>query len=185
MKNSRILLVAAALAAVVSIDRANAYTIIDSTANQGGVSFITDVNHAGFNNAGKITATYTYNGPLSFNDAVPQNGNSSGDLSSNFFLAADISDYSGSGSLGTPANANFSTISTFVASSGSASNYQYGSLIMIDLDILAKGTQLTITHDDGASVYQGGSMIGTMTDGPTTAVTEMVTLTSTADTILY
>jgi hypothetical protein len=93
--------------------------------------------------------------------------------------------YSGSGSLGGPANADFTTLPLFLGSSGSASNYQYGSYIKIDLGTLAAGTVLTIKHDDGASVYQGATMIGTTTDGPTTAITETVTLLSTGDTTLY
>ena len=77
------------------------------------------------------------------------------------------------------------TLPTFLASSGSASNFQYGSFFTIDLGVLAKGTDLTITHDDGASVFQNGHEVGVMTDAPTTAVTEMVKLTATTDTILY
>jgi PEP-CTERM motif len=76
-------------------------------------------------------------------------------------------------------------LANFLASSGSAGNYQYGSFYTIDIGVLAAGTTLTITHDDGASIFQGDSQIGTMTTGPTIQVTESVTLPSTADTILY
>ena len=178
-------LIAAAIASLLSVEHANAYVITDSTANQNGVSFNADASHTGFNQAGAITATFTYNGPLTFNDTAPQNTTSAGDLNANFFNAAAISNYHGSGSLAAPANANFSTLSNFLASSGSAANYLYGSFFTIDLGVLAAGTLLTITHDDGASVYQNGHQIGNTTVGPTTAVTETVKLTSTADTILY
>jgi hypothetical protein len=179
------LLIATALAAVVGIGHANAYVVTQSTANQNGSSFLANSTATGFNAAGDITATFTYSGPLTLNDTSAQNDNSTGDLNSNFYNASYISNYSGSGSLGSPANGSFSTLANFLASSGSASGYQYGSFITIDLGVLAKGTDLTITHDDGASVYQNGTMIGTTTDGPTTAVTETVQLTSTADTMLY
>lgn len=72
-----------------------------------------------------------------------------------------------------------------MASSGSDAGYQYGSFYTIDLGVLAAGTELAITHDDGASVYQGGVRAGTTTSGPTSQVSETVTLGGTADTILY
>jgi hypothetical protein len=50
---------------------------------------------------------------------------------------------------------------------------------------LPLGTLLTIRHDDGASIYQAGVREGTTHSGPTTTVTDTVTLTSTDDTILY
>ena len=173
------------MAAVIGIGSAHAYQITDSTANQAGFAFNADKAAVKFNAANAITATFTYNGPLIFNSTAPQNGTNTGDLNANFFNAASISTYSGSGTLGSPAGADFTTLTTFLASSGSASNYQYGSFITIDLGILAAGTNLTITHDDGASVYQGSTRIGNTTAGPTTAVTETVTLASSGDTTLY
>jgi hypothetical protein len=179
------LAIATALAAMICAVRAEAYSITDSTANQNGVQFLADSTGTNFNHVGAITATFNYSGPLTFSNTTPQNSDSTGDLNSAFFDQSFISGYMGSGTLSGPANANFSTLMTFLASSGSASGYQYGSYITIDLGILASGTVLTITHDDGASVYQGGNMIGTTTDGPTTAITETVILSSTADTMLY
>jgi hypothetical protein len=178
-------LCALAVFSAVNASPANAYLVTDSTANQSGVSFSANASHTGFNTSGAITATFTYNGPLSLNDTAAQNGGSSGDLNSNFFVKANIANYSGMGSLSGPANADFSTLDTFLASSGSASGYKYGSFFTIDLGVLAAGTNLTITHDDGASVYQNGMREGITTDGPTVQVTEMVKLTSTYDTILY
>jgi hypothetical protein len=180
------LLIATALAAVIGAGRAEAYSITDRTANQNGVAFQANPLGTGFNFGGAITASFSYSGPLTFNDTAPQNGDSTGDKNGDFFNPGYISSYTSlGGTLASPANANFNGVANFLASSGSASGYQYGSYMTIDLGVLASGTILTITHDDGASVYQGASVIGTMTEGPTTAVTETVTLSSTGDTTLY
>ena len=182
-------LCALAALSAVSPTRANAYMITISTANQGGIGFDADLSHSGFNMAGAITAKFDYNGPLTFNNTASQNNSSSGDKNGAFFVAANIANYMPVGTfvgpLAGPANADFSDFAHFLDSSGSASSYQYGSLITIDLGVLAAGTNLTIMHDDGASVYQGTTQIGHMTVGPTSAVTEMVTLSSSADTMLY
>ena len=130
------------------------------------------------------TAQFTYTGALDFSNTATQNSGSTGDLNSTFgFSTANISGYSGSGTV--PGIANFSTVGTFLASSGSAAGFQYGSFYTIDLGTLTAGTVLTITHDDGASVFQNGSQVGSTVDGPTSAVTDTVTLGVTADTLLY
>ena len=188
MITSKKLLMAAAAAAIVSFgyaSSANAYLIHVETANQSGNSFDASLGSPGFNSAGAISANFTYTGPLDFDNTAPQNSNSSGDLNSSFFSVGTISGYFGFGALGAPANANFFGLANFLASSGSASGYQYGSFYTIDLGTLAAGTVLTITHDDGASVYQGLTREGSTTSGATTAVTESVDLTRTADTTLY
>lgn len=163
------------------------YSFTVQTANQGGVQFDAANPATGFNSAGAITATFSYNGPLSFNVGAPQNNTNAGDLNSTFFgaNAGAISGYSGAGSLPNPSGANFSTLANFLASSGSAANYQYGSLYTIGLGVLAAGTLLQITHDDGVSIYQGGVRIGSTTAGPTSAITENVLISNTADTVLY
>jgi hypothetical protein len=137
-----------------------------------------------------VSASFTYTGTISFDGNTAQNGNSAGDLNSGFYGAnvAGISNYaltSATASLGAPSNANFSTLATYLASSGSASGYKYASYYTIDLGVLAKGTQLTIVHDDGVSVYQTGTRINPTVAGPTSRVTDFVTLSKTADTILY
>jgi hypothetical protein len=43
---------------------------------------------------------------------------------------------------------------------------------------------LTITHDDGISLFQGGTEIGSPVSGPTSQTTDEITVTSTGDTIL-
>lgn len=163
------------------------YSFTVQTANQAGVQFDAASPATGFNSAGAITATFGYNGPLSFNVGAPQNNTNAGDLNSTFFgaNAGAISGYSGAGTLPGPSGANFTTLANFLASSGSAANYQYGSLYTIGLGQLAAGTRLEITHDDGVSVYQGGVRIGSTTAGPTSAITESVLLSSTGDTTLY
>ena len=162
------------------------YSFFVQTNNQGGTPFDAVPGPTGFNAVGAIGATFNYTGNLSFNLGPPQNSTSAGDLNSNFFTnAAAISGYAGSGTLAGPSNANFTTLASFLASSGSASNYQYGSFYTIGLGNLAAGTLLTITHDDGVSVFQGGTRIGTTTAGPTSQITETVKITNAGVTTLY
>jgi hypothetical protein len=133
---------------------------------------------------GTANATFTYTGALDFDNTAAQNSGGSGDLNITFgFTSSNISNYSGSGTVSTVAD--FTSLSSFLTSSGSASNYQYGSLYTINLGQLAAGTILDITHDDGISIFQGGTQINPTVDGPTTAVTDQVELTASGDTILY
>jgi hypothetical protein len=162
------------------------YSFLVQTANQSGATFDASLGAPGFNTGGAISANFNYTGNLSFNVGPPQNNNSSGDLNSSFFTnPAAISSYAGAGTLPGPANANFTTQAAFLASSGSAAGYGYGSFYTIGLGTLAAGTILTITHDDGVSVYQGASRIGTTTSGPTSQITETVVIGSTGATTLY
>jgi hypothetical protein len=184
----RILLAATAALTIGAAGTAEAtYKFTVKTANQGGVQFQATAAAPGFNAGTAITATFDYTGPLSFNLGPPQNSNSNGDLNSVFFgaNAGGISNYVGAGSLPGPANANFSTLANFLASSGSASGYQYGSLYKIEFGTLAAGTILTIAHDDGVSVFVDGVRIGNTTAGPTEQITESVTLGANGETILY
>jgi len=163
------------------------FTFKVQTANQNGVEFDATNTSPGFNSAGAITATFDYNGPLNFNVLHSQNATNTGDLNSTFFSpnVGSISNYAGAGSIALPGGANFATLASFLGSSGSASGYQYGSLYTIGLGTLAAGTRLTITHDDGVSVFQGSARIGTTTAGATSVITESVVLASTADTTLF
>ena len=162
------------------------YSMLVQTANQGGNSFDASLGAVGFNSGSAISANFNYTGNLNFNVGPPQNNNSTGDLNSSFFTnPAAISGYVGAGTLGAPANANFTTLASFLASSGSAAGYQYGSFYTIGLGTLAAGTILTITHDDGVSVYQGANRIGTTTSGPTSEITESVKITAAGATTLY
>lgn len=163
------------------------YSFLVQTANQNNAQFDATATAPGFNSAGAISANFNYTGPLSFNIGQPQNSTNTGDLNSAFFGAnsSGISGYSGSGTLALPSGANFTTLANFLASSGSNSGYQYGSLYTIGLGALAAGTILTITHDDGVSVFQGNTRLGSTTAGPTAQITESVFLTQAGNTTLY
>lgn len=163
------------------------------TGNTGGAGFQALQAPPGFVGA-SASATFTYTGTLNFDLNQGQNATNTGDLNSAFFGTATnagaggnfgISGYSGSGTVALPSGADFSTLATFLASSASASAYKYGSWYAINLGVLAAGTKLTIEHDDGVSVWQGATRINTTTAGPTSRITESVTLTSTAETFLY
>jgi len=165
------------------------FTVFEGLTYGGG--FTTNAtNPFGGAASGVATATFNYTGALNFNDTLPQNGGASGDLNSEFFGAASsgISSYAGSGTVASQsagAIADYSTLGSFLGSSGSASNYQWASWYRIDLGVLAAGTQLSILHDDGVSVYQRGASVGSTVSGATTAVTDTVNLTQAGDTILY
>jgi len=166
----------------------------------GGNGFAT-TNTASPFSAPVAAASFTYTGALDFDNGAAQNAGGSGDLNSTFFGSAPgetsapygISNYSAINAPGITGAvafngaqiANYDNLSDFLASSGSAANYAYGSYYTIDLGTLAAGTVLTITHDDGISVYQGSTAEGPTTAGPTTATTDTVKLTGTADTTLY
>jgi hypothetical protein len=183
----KILLGAAGLV-MLSTASASAYTItVQEWANGGPITaapftyptLCATVNHA--------CAEFTYSGPLAFNNTQPQNSTPSGDLNSDFFIAGDISGYTGLGSVFVSPNtvANFNTLAGFLASSGSISGEAYGSEYGIDLGTIYAGTLLTITHDDGVCVYSGGACLGGFTNGPVAAVTESVTLGTSGDVMLY
>lgn len=134
---------------------------------------------------GTANATFTYAGALNFNNTAAQNAGSSGDLNSTFgFSASNIANYSGIGTVAT-ANADYGSLTKFLASSGSASDSKYASLYTIDLGALAKGTILNITHDDGISIYQGAKQVAPTVSGPTSVVTDQLRLSATGDTVLY
>jgi hypothetical protein len=162
------------------------------TGNTGGAGF-SAVNGATPFSGATASATFSYTGTLNFDNGAPQNSDNTGDLNSTWFGTATnagspnfgISGYSGSGTAASPSGADFTTLSSFLNSSGSASGFQYGSLYTIDLGTLAAGTIVTVTHDDGASIFQGATQIGTSNTGPTTAVTDVITIGTTADTTLY
>jgi len=135
------------------------------------------------------TATFIYTGALNFNDTAAQNSTPAGDTYSAFgFTTGNIGSYSGSGTVTTVSYgqvADFSTVTSFLASSASISGEAYGSAYTIALGSLAAGTILTITHDDGVSVYENGNAFGSTTSGPTSQITESVTVPTTGDITLY
>lgn len=145
-----------------------------------------------FSGSNTASATFTYTGAINFNNTAPQNSGVSGDLNSSYFPTGSISNYNGSGKVNTLFSttpiltqvADFSSLSTFLKSSGSASDYKWGSYYTFDLGTLAAGTVLTILHDDGVSLFQGGTRVGNTASASTSAVTDVVTIAKTGDTIL-
>jgi len=140
-------------------------------------------------------SSFTYSGPLNFSNTATQN-NGFGDTNANFgFSTANISNYKGncgllcSNTVGYPTVfsaqvADFSTKAGFLASSASAGAYKFGTYMTFDLGVVAAGTVLTILHDDGISLFQGTTEIGSTRSGATQAVSDTVRINSTADTIL-
>jgi hypothetical protein len=164
------------------------YAVTVSEGLSHGSGFNT-VNGSPYSGANTASATFTYSGALNFSDTLAQNATPTGDLNSTFgFSATKISNYAGSGTVTEPGPngtvANLASLASFLASSGSASGYQYGSYYTFDLGTVARGTVLTITHDDGVSVFQGATEIGTPSTGPTSQVTDVIDITATGDTIL-
>ncbi|MBP0492425.1 PEP-CTERM sorting domain-containing protein [Pararoseomonas indoligenes] len=156
--------------------QAASYSVSVITGLSGGSGFDTLSTPPAFSGS-TASASFTYNGSLSFNNSAPQNNpsNPPGDLNSSFgFSAANVSAYSGSGTVtyqGTQV-ANFGTLAGFLSSSGSVAGYGYGSWYNISLGNLAAGTSLTITHDDGISLYRNGTRVAGGVSGPTSVVTD-------------
>lgn len=143
---------------------------------------------AGFSGANTAHATFTYTssfGGLNFDNTAAQNSGPSGDLNSSFgFSAANISGYTGSGTV-SGGVANFNNLGQFLSSSGSAADYAYGSLYTFDLGTVAAGTILTITHDDGISLFENGARVGNTVSGATSVVTDTYTVATTGDISLH
>jgi hypothetical protein len=135
---------------------------------------------------------FTYTGALNFDNTAGQNGpGTTGDLNSAFgFSTSNISGYSGSGTVtynGTQV-ANYGTLNgnprglNFLSSSGSASTFDYGSYYTFDLGTLSAGTVLSITHDDGVSLYLNNTTeIGSAVAGATTVTTDTIDVTTGGD----
>ena len=177
------LLAAASGLALAAATPAQAYTVTVYTGTVGSPFDATLANASlfasGMNNASK--ATFTYTGPLSFSNTGPQNTTNAGDLNASFFTnAAAISNYAYAyGPTNAAYGPGFGTEASFLASSGSVAGYGWGSLYIIQSDPGVYGGQtLNITHDDGVSLYLNGSntAVAGLTAGPTSAITESVTL---------
>ena len=142
--------------------------------------------------SGGATASFFYRGDLNFSNTAANNGPStttppSGDLNSAFFNTGTITGYSGSGTVVYSGNtvADYSTLASFLGSSGSSNGFDYGTYYTFDLGVLYAGTIFDITHDDGVSLFQNGVRVGTNSGtGPTSSTTERFTLTGNGDTVL-
>ncbi len=141
-----------------------------------------------FSGPNTASATFTYTGGLNFDNTAAENGpGTSGDTNSSFgFSSLNITSYNGTGTVvfNSQTIANFGTLPLFLASSGSASSFDYGSYYTFDLGVLSAGTVLSITHDDGVSLYQGSTEVGSSTAGATSVTTDLINVISTGDTIL-
>ena len=162
-----------------------AVTVSEGLTNGSGFDTTAGNPFSGNNSA---SATFTYKGALSLSNTAAQNGPGvGGDTNAAFgFSTSNISNYSGSGHVnysGTQV-ANYNNLSNFLLSSGSSSGFDYGSFYTFDLGTLAAGTVLTVTHDDGISVYQGGTRVGSSVSGATGVTTDTITLSATGNTML-
>ncbi len=190
MKHSLIvtLAVGASLAVLSTAARATSYDVQVSTVATNGTPFDAVMGAEPLNGAGPgapfVTAEFTYTGPLSFNTQGP------GDTNGAFgFSAANISNYSPSSQTAFNYNgsqvADFSTVNSFLGSSASTGGYGYGSFYQIVLGQLSAGTVLTVTHDDGYSLYLNQTAIDTTHAAPTAADTNTDVITEAGNYVLY
>ena len=123
-------------------------------------------------------ASFTYNGPIAFANTTAQNSTPSGDITSIFFgaNAANISNYKFISGPAAPVYGSLATQASYLNSSGSVAGYGYGSLYVFTFTGATAGTNLTITHDDGVGVYVGGTLLPGTTTGPTSVITETISL---------
>jgi hypothetical protein len=163
------------------------YSVTVSEGLTGGNGFSTTSGNP-FSGANTASAAFTYTGPLNFDNTAAENGpGTSGDTNSSFgFSLSNIGGYTGAGTVAFNSQtiADFSTLPLFLASSGSASSFDYGSYYTIDLGVLGAGTILSITHDDGVSLYQGSTEVGSSAAGATSVTTDVINVITTGDTIL-
>jgi hypothetical protein len=179
-----------AVAATTGVAHANyltgtfAVTAVEGQTYGYGFSATNTNPFAGYSSGTTASATYSYTGALNLSNT----NNSAPDLNSSFgYTAGNLSNYSGSGTVSYNSStvADYSSLTSYLNSSGSGSGLAYGSWYSFDLGVLSAGTVLTITHDDGVSVWQNNLNLGNTVSGPTSQVTDNVKLTSTTDTMLY
>ncbi|WP_421994743.1 PEP-CTERM sorting domain-containing protein [Roseococcus sp.] len=195
MRSFKLALMAGAALFVAHAGTAQAspsYAFTVTTGLTGGSGFSTLPSSTPFSGS-PATASFTYTGDLNFVNTAAQNSpsNPPGDTNSAFFgsNASGISNYNyvGGGPVvsGGVTVANFSNLSSFLGSSGSVAGYLYGSLYTITLGAMAAGTNLTITHDDGISLFKDGVQVAGGVSGPTSQVTDFFTLTGGNYTLYY
>lgn len=180
-------LAAAAIAPAQAGIMTGSYSVKAYEGLTNGIAFDT-TNGNPFSGTNTASATITYSGPIAFSNPALANTGQMTDLNTSFgFSTTNITAYSGSGAVVSSGQtvADFSTLSTFLSSSGSAATFTYGSYYEVDLGIVAAGTVLSITHDDGISVYQGTTRVGAnASSGATSVRTNNIRVHTTGDTIL-
>ena len=107
-------------------------------------------------------ATFTYTGPVDWVNPSPQNTTDTGNLFNQFFNVADITSFTSPSGTYTGGSA----VTNFGNSSMSIDGDRYWTYIQVT-GTTAGGTA-TISHDDGASVYNGtpGSMTAPLYNSP-------------------
>ena len=192
--NTKIAAVLGTLLLCAGTAQAGTYNVSVSEGVTNGNSFDT-ATFTGFSGTNTASASFTYTGALYFDNTAGQNSAGADDLNSTFgFSKTNVSNYFGAGTVTYDGSmvANYGgtygllTVNptNFLASSGSAGGFAYGSFYTIDLGKLAAGTVLTITHDDGIALFQGATRIGNTVSGATSAVTDVVDVTKAGDTVL-
>ena len=179
------LLAAAAVVGITGAAQAGIYNNVFTVNVYEGVTnggTIDTANANSFVGSNTASAVFQLNTALNFSNTAAQNSGPEGDLNSAYFPAGSISGYSGQGTVtyGGTQVANFANFDAFNASSGSAGGFKYASFYTFNLGDLARGTVLTITHDDGVALFEGGVRIGNTVSGATGAITETVRFDSTS-----
>jgi hypothetical protein len=156
---------AAALASLAAVGSAQAFTVdvwggFNTPAGNANPSPGVGVNGAQDPApSGSPVATFTYNGPINWQDNSGNNGDDHDlNLFGSFFTAADITGFSSPGGQYTGASGltNFLNSSMSVEESFQDTFYSY-----IQVSGTTSGGTATISHDDGASVYTGTPGSGT------------------------
>jgi hypothetical protein len=136
---------AGAALAVPVASAATVYTVDVWTGAPNGVISSTTADAAG-KPTGPAAAQFTFTGPINWYVGGPQNTGPSGNLFGTFIPSADISSFS------SPSGA-FGTEAAFLAASMSNAGDSYASYFQIVGSYSGSTVTGTISHDDGASVY--------------------------------
>ncbi len=118
--------------------------------NAGGTNGAQDANPSN-----SAVAVFDWSGPINWVAPGPQNTTTAGNLFGTFFTGGSITNFASPGSEYTN---DASGLANFLASSMSVAGDNYWTYIRVDGTTYAG--MATITHDDGASVYQGSANDG-------------------------
>lgn len=118
---------------------------------------------------GAADAVFTWTGPINWVNNGPQNTSSSGNLFGSFLTGGSISGYSSP-------SGDFATVADLLNASMSIAGDQYVSYFQITGSYNATSVTGTLTHDDGASLYDylGNAVVSSPNE--TSQVTDNFTL---------
>ena len=172
MMNSKTLLAGAAIAAALFAAGASQAQSYDVTIWNGAPDGVSSTTYAGATApTGAAFAHYTYLGPIDWVNDTPNNGkDSTQNLFSQFLNSADITGYTGA--VGED---------TFLGTSMSDEGDDYASYFHIVGSYSGSNVTGTITHDDGASVFDytgANACTPACTAGETSQITESFALPS-------